>query len=285
MDASTNSPFALVLKKTIAPYSTLKLLFSASFDNNILGLADGTRTRAEIIVSFGNAREAGWWTSPNIDISGNGLIDPDEDWVRSVPSRLGLNVPAQQPSNATVVLSDTEDDITTTGTVTFSNPVIDLGPTSGTVTVTYDSGTDGGTITNCARLTSEGHSVSSGGYNFPNVAGLDLEACDTQVIGPQTCTPGTPGCGWQDGDLITYTQTAWGDPAHPAGQLLGAQYDFVYAATRRRPRGGNQRRGRVLDRVHEFGGDPQLSTVGRNGRPAECRPRGSELDVLGRVRG
>lgn len=38
-------------------------------------------------------------------------------------------------------------------------------------------------------------------------------------------------CGWQDGDLITHTQVSWGDPVHPAGQLLATQYNVVYAAT------------------------------------------------------
>lgn len=75
------------------------------------------------------------------------MIDADEARVRSVPTRLGLTVAAQTPSNATVTLSDTAGDITATGTVTFSNPVINLGATSGTVTVTADGGTDGGTIT------------------------------------------------------------------------------------------------------------------------------------------
>ena len=37
----------------------------------------GTNTRAEVIVSFGNARQ-GQKSAPNVDINGNGIIDGDE---------------------------------------------------------------------------------------------------------------------------------------------------------------------------------------------------------------
>lgn len=162
---------------TIAPGEIRGLLFRAAFDNNVLNIADGTKARAEVIVTFGNAA-ATPASAPNIDINGNGVIDADEDWVRSVAKRLTLIVPAETPGNQTVTLSDTIDDITTTGDVTFSNVQINLGATSGTVTAEVDGGTDGGTITNCAHLTSDG--------SFPN---LDLEACSTvNVNGTPSCT-------------------------------------------------------------------------------------------------
>src|SRR5436190_14144878 len=203
-DASTNSAFALVPQVTIAPGATVNLLFKASFNNNILALPVGKPVRAEIIVSFGNAGPAGASTSPNIDINGNGIIDADEDWVRSVPSRIGLTVPPQQPSTTSVALSDTVADITTTGTVTFSNPIINLGPTSGTVRVTYNAGTTGGTITNCAHLTGSGSSS------------LSLTACNTQSIGGVGCSPGAPGCGWRTNDVVAYSQDDRGGTGAPA---------------------------------------------------------------------
>jgi hypothetical protein len=74
MDAQTNSAFALVPQVTIPGGATKKLLFKATFDNNVLNLNAGTPTRVEMILSFGNA--GGGASKPNIDINGNGLIDP-----------------------------------------------------------------------------------------------------------------------------------------------------------------------------------------------------------------
>jgi hypothetical protein len=68
MDAKTNTVFALVPQVTIPAGATRTLLFSASFNNNVLQLVNGTSTRAEMIVSFGNATanptsslEAAFW--------------------------------------------------------------------------------------------------------------------------------------------------------------------------------------------------------------------------------
>src|SRR5262245_57299838 len=134
MDAATNSLFSLAPEVTIAPGASRTLLFTATFNNNVLGFAPGTSTRVEVIVSFGNAVTSAA-SAPNIDINGNGMIDADEARVRSVPTRLGVTVPAQIPGNATVTLTDTLADITKTGTVTFSNAQFNLGATSGTVRV------------------------------------------------------------------------------------------------------------------------------------------------------
>jgi hypothetical protein len=46
-----------------------------------------------------------------------------------------------------------------------------------------------------------------------------------------TCTPGAAGCGWKDGDVITYDQAAWGDPLTPAASDLNTNYNSVYAST------------------------------------------------------
>jgi hypothetical protein len=229
-DDVTNSTFALVPQVTIPPNTTQKLRFSASFDNNVLHLPTGSRVRVEIIVSFGNAK-AGRSSAHNVDINGNGIIDDDEHYIQSVDERRELKVPPQIPSNDEVVLTDTAADITTTGTVTFSNPVIVITGTQALVTVNYNGGTQGGTITNCAHLTGDGQTVTVEDDLFPNVQGIDLTACNTQVIGPHTCTPGTVGCGWKAGEMITHTQVDWGDPSSSAGILLNDRYDFVYAAT------------------------------------------------------
>lgn len=227
-DTATNSIFSLVPEVTVAPGTTKTLLFTATYDNNVLHLANGTSTRVEMIVSFGNA-SAGASNGTNIDINGNGIIDPDEHRVRSVASRLGVSVPAQTPVNLTPTLSDAASDITTTGTATCTNPQFNLGATSGTVTITCTGGTSGGTVTNCAHLTAPTQSVWSGGYVFPTVLGIDLTACNTQTIGSSTCTPGSAGCGWQAGDVVTHTQTEWGDSSTSAGSLLESRFFTVYA--------------------------------------------------------
>jgi len=227
MDASTNTLFSLVPQVTIPAGDTVTLLFSAAYDNTVLNLATGTPVRAEIIVSFGNATTNGA-SAPNIDINGNGMIDSDEARVRSVPSRLTLAVPAQTNGSGAVTLSDTLADIATNGTVTFSNAMFNLGATTGTVSVNYNAGTSGGTITNCAHLTSAGSTVSIGGFNFPT-SGLDLLACDTQTIDSPTCTPGTVGCGWKTGDLVSFDQGEWGAAtSSPAPTILSNNYFGVY---------------------------------------------------------
>jgi len=155
MDANSNTAFSLVPQVTIAPGATVNLLFAAEFDNTVLKLVTGTPVGAEVIVSLGNAGP-GPSRASNVDINGNGTIDPDEAWVHSVPARLGLTVPDETAANDSITLTDTASDIATTGTATVSNPTFDLGPTSGTVTAQYSDGAGGGTITNCAHLKGTG---------------------------------------------------------------------------------------------------------------------------------
>lgn len=227
-DATTNSAFALVPQVTIPAKTTQKLRFSASFDNNILGLAAGAQVRAEIIVSFGNAK-AGGASTANVDINGNGIIDGDEAWIRSVTGRIVTTVPAQQPSNSAVTLTDAVEDITTTGTVTFSNPQITINGLQAFVVVDYNGGTQGGTITNCAHLTGSGAKTMVLGDEFNNLAAVDLTACSTITVGPHTCAPGAPGCGWEDGDMVTYNQESWGTLGTTAAILLVDRFFAVYA--------------------------------------------------------
>lgn len=214
-DATNNTVFSLVPQVLILAGETRTLLFQASFDNIMLAIPAGTPVRAETIVSFGNATAKGNSVA-NLDINGNGTVDADEVSVRSVPSRLTVAVPAATPADGTVALSDTIDDITTTGSVTFANATFNLGATGGTVSVTYDAGADGGTITNCAYLTG---------------TGVDLEACDTQTIDEPTtgCTPGAAGCGWLPGDMLTHPQFSW--VTGSGLQVLEARYNAVYAAS------------------------------------------------------
>jgi hypothetical protein len=232
MDRRYNTMFSLVPEAQLQPWSDLPLLFSAAYDNNTLHLAQNAQLRFEVIVTFGN-HPLGWGhTGTNIDINGNGIIDPDEKHVRSVPALFEKKVPATQAGNSTLALSDTVGDISTMGTVTFSNPVINLGTTSGTVSVNYDPGTAGGSITNCVHGAGTGVIDPVGSFTFTAVAPLALTTCTTAPIAQATCTPGAPGCGWHDGDEQSYSQNTWGaDPgAGPPAQLIQQHFDTVYPA-------------------------------------------------------
>jgi hypothetical protein len=203
--AFSKEPIPLVPQPSLPSGAIVPVEFEAAFDNDVLGLAAGVRVRAQVIVTYGNAGE-GSGSAADADINGSGFIDPDEARVRSESVRTGeRKIPAPGPDGAEPTLSDTIGDITTTGTVTFTNAIFNVGATSGTVTVTYDAGSDGGTITNCAYLEGPGISESD---------------CDTQTIE-------APGY-WQPGEIVTYTQLMWRtDPT--ASGVLSANFAAVYA--------------------------------------------------------
>ncbi len=199
-DPATGADVSLTAPIVLGPGVVQTLAFQAAFDAVALGLAPGMPLRVEVLVTYGNAPIAN--STPDLDINGNGTIDTDEGRVSSAVTRIGLKMPSAAPGTGAVTLVDGLEDITTTGTVTFSEAEFTLGPTGGTVTVTVDGGSDGGTITNCARLNGAA----------PN--GGDLTACSpVDVAATPACTPGTPGCGWSPGDLITFSQAAWLDPS------------------------------------------------------------------------
>lgn len=225
-DDSTNGPFMVTTYNespssgsltvtpaigTIAPGATVNVTFVATYNNDVLGLAVGRKVRALTLVTFGKSG-TGNHTSPNIDINGSGAIEPFEARVRTVSARLGQKlVPAATSTPTPVTLTDTLADISTTGSVTFTHPVFNIGATSGTVQVTVDGGDVGGTVKNCAHLT---------GTN------LSLEACNTQAVAANPFE-------WADGDVITYPQEAWGDLPNGtnAASILITNYSTVYAST------------------------------------------------------
>ncbi len=229
LDRATNSVFSLVPEVTLPKFSQTPLLFSASFDNNALQLAQGSEVRVEVIVTFGNHALGGPGSGTNIDINGNGVIDPDEHRVRSVSNLFQRDVPQTLAANSSLTTSDAVADITTTGTVTFSNATIDLA--TGIVTADYNPGLMGGSITNCAHAMGNGISDPVGSIIYTIVAPLNLTACNTEVIHQVACTPGTTGCGWHDNDLVTWSQVAWGaDPT--SGDISGeleSDFDTVFA--------------------------------------------------------
>ncbi|MEO8698550.1 MAG: hypothetical protein ABI867_00870 [Kofleriaceae bacterium] len=233
MDRRYNTMFSLVPEATIQPWTDLPLLFSAAYDTNVLLLAQNARVRFEVVITFGNHPLGGPnHTDENVDINGNGIVDADEHKVRSIIGLFEKSVPATQAANATLTLADAPADISTMGTVTFTNPVINLGATSGTVQVTYDAGVSGGSITNCVHGTGSGVTDPVGPFTFTAVAALNLTTCTTATISQPTCTPGTQGCGWHDGDEQSYSQNTWGASpgVSPPAALVRDHFDALYPA-------------------------------------------------------
>jgi hypothetical protein len=224
-DVDSNSVLSLVPQPMIAPGQTVNLIFDAEFNNSALGIPAGEDIRPEIIVSFGNAggRGGSGASSQYIDINGNGQIDANETWVRSVPYRISTPVPALEICNQHVTLTDTG--VSTTGTVTYTSfddggygaPGVDItGTTSFTATAHgVDGGVSGGTIANTATLVGEGDDVTLqigldelGNPIFisvPCCVGTDLSASNVVTVGGHTVT----------GHWTTYTQGAYGNSNSP----------------------------------------------------------------------
>jgi hypothetical protein len=250
-DVDNNDIWAIKPEKTIHPGDTLNLLFSATFDNTVLGIPVGAQVRAEVIVTFGNAggRGGSGASAQNIDIDGDGAVNNnDEAWVRSVPTRFSLEVPPLKACNDSVLLTDSESDLSTTGTVQYSDfsndgigdgVEIGAGDPAGTkysynVSALVTGGDAGSQLCNTAHLDSlecQDCSVSVIiGYNpdltpiyhqFPccQVIALEDSACVT--LEKQT------GGGFERGDYCTYDKGEWGSQG-PVGDMLATCFYSVY---------------------------------------------------------
>lgn len=227
-DASDNSVFSLVPQPSIPVGGSITLLYDASFSTSILPPA-GTVMRVETLVTFGNAgaRGGSGSTGANIDINGNGVIDNDEANVRTVPTRITLPALPSTPdecNDSVTVTDDPNTDVTTTGTVTTSNPVgFDAFPavinssTTWDVSVDVDSGAEGGNVCNEAHL----DGAACGGtlnviIGYDPITGLpifatyecapaaDSDSSDCAQIGPPS------GCTFNDGDYCTNNRGQYG---------------------------------------------------------------------------
>jgi hypothetical protein len=223
---------------------SIKLFFTATFDNTVLNIPVGAQVRAEVIVTFGNAggRGGSGSSSSSIDINGNGKIDPDEANVRSVPTRITRTVPALVACNASVNLTDPK--VSTTPTVTVSDPpgfnsggigdgvaITDTTTSPYAVTAPVDGGPSGGTITNTAYLDGQDYKVSLVfGYqqvddgtgtgtmiivpithDFTCFYGIHLQKASTvNVAAPLPAPP--PAREFNKGDFCTYNQGQWDQP-------------------------------------------------------------------------
>ncbi len=248
-NGNNTTAFSLQPEPTLAPGESIDLLYSATFDNSVLGLADGSSVRSEVIVTFGNSgRRGGSGSSAtNIDIDGDGSINTtDEALVRSVPCRVTSAIPTLENGNSTVSLSDKSDDVTVTGTgVAVSNFSTDIGGGDGdediyantvrNVSVDETCTPPGAaTVNNTAHLDGASSTVTVLGsinpdtglpfeYTFTCVAGVALDdganagvTCDAEL-------PPPPG-------LCTYTKGAYAGSGAP-GQLLTTNFSTYYSTS------------------------------------------------------
>ncbi|MBI2688276.1 MAG: hypothetical protein HYX27_18385 [Acidobacteria bacterium] len=208
-DATNNSVFSLVPQPVLPAGQTIDLLFSAEFNNSILALASGASVRAEVIVTFGNAggRGGSGASSSNFDINGNGSVDTDERYIRSVPVRLTMTVPPLQKCNDTVTLTDVLSAIDATY-VAGQNDIgvgitISAGGTSTYLVKAKVSGE--GSVTNTATITGQGSSVVVNGpidpitlkpiysYEFICCVGVAASASSTVDVVGGSDPPFPPG--------------------------------------------------------------------------------------------
>jgi hypothetical protein len=152
--------------------------YQASFDNSILGLKAGTQIRTETIVSFGNAgaRGGSGASAPGFEIDGNDgyNINDDGAYVRSVPTRTSLTVPATCiDCNQLVNLTDTLSDIVPTG---------DVSVTDNTFSFTADNG-DVGVSTIIGGFLIDGSQLADGAFDtFTVSVGYSVVDCSSSYL-------------------------------------------------------------------------------------------------------
>jgi hypothetical protein len=248
LDLNANDLWAISPQQTIPPGESVHLVFKAQFDASLLAITEGTALRAEVIVSFGNAgrRGGGSASAAGIDINGNGTIDTDEAWVRSVPTRITEDVPAFEDCHAEVLLDD--PGVTATGTVTFGEVSIDglpLEPVSSTTTFTVtatgvNGGASGGYISNTATLSAEGSEVSLLVGTRPEIdpiTGLPTQApvyytflcCPPLHLTASASAQIGQGGGFQPGDYCSFSQGGLGGSGAPF-LLLASNFNALFPA-------------------------------------------------------
>jgi hypothetical protein len=253
-DAANNTIFSLVPGKALAPAERVDLVYLADFNNTVLGIPEGESVRLEVIVTFGNsgARGGSGASAKNIDINGNGLLDQDESYVRSVPCRITRSIPLLEQVNGTVELTDPEihlggganaqnitSTISTGATLTssqehkVSSDLSAIDSSGYACNTAYLKGNGGqmavivgvSTITNTDGTTAQSPVYRI--YEYCAPVNLSAESCVT--LNKESMTnelkPGTQGL------FTTYTQGGWGATPHgsnPAA-LLAEHFSTVYA--------------------------------------------------------
>jgi hypothetical protein len=248
LDVDANDVWAITPQKTIAPGQTVNIVFKAKFDASLMNIAAGTQLRSEVIMSFGNAGSRGGSgaSATNIDISGNGSVDSDEAYVRSVPTRVTESVPELEQCHGQVTLGDTG--LTATGTVSYANVTTEglpSEPVSQTTSFTVvaagvNGGPSGGTLANTATLTAEGSEVSLlTGYETVTdpITGLPTQkpvyytfaCCEPLSLSATAATDieDPPGGGFESGDYCSFSQGGLGGKGAPY-LLLNSQFANLF---------------------------------------------------------
>jgi hypothetical protein len=249
---SDNTVFSVTPEYTLTPNASIDLLYTATFDNTVLGLTAGSSVRSEVIVTFGNsgARGGSGSSATNIDIDGDSITNTtDEKLVRSVPCRVTSGIPALVNGNSTVTLSDTSDDVSVigtnvaasnfstgigtgtgsesiTGTTAYSVSVDEVCTPPGSATVNNEAHLDGASSTVTVRGAQIGTDQISGlpiyaQYDFVCVAGVALDddanatvACEAPPPPPQ--------------NACTYTKGAYQGGGVP-GQIFDANFSTLFS--------------------------------------------------------
>ena len=260
MDADTNTVFSMVPQRDLEPGQVINLLYSAEFDNSVLGIPEGAEIRPEVLVSYGNsvARFGNGTTAFSIDINGNHILDASETRVRTARSDSVQVLPLLERNHDSVTLDDLDvaTDMKTTGTLTYSNAQTNIGGGTGiettSVTIARTVSAElggcsnliegpgeqawGGVITNEAHIYSPGSTITVHGreyditsgqpyftYHFEGRTLIDSVWCDTQDVSPL-------GNGWPMCVACSFTQGGWGSPpnGHNPGAILDEHFEDVY---------------------------------------------------------
>lgn len=120
--------------------------YQATFDNTVLKIPAGAQIRSETIVTFGNAgaRGGSGASAPGFDIDGTDDAGQDDGaFVRSVPTRTSLNVPATVINcNQRVTITDDSTDVTSDQDVTVDPDTFTFTADNGDVGVSQNPPVD-----------------------------------------------------------------------------------------------------------------------------------------------
>ena len=219
-NAADNSVFSLVPEFKLPFGTSIRLFYTATFDNTVLGIAPGTELRPEVIVSVANAQQADLNVSRLVDVDdddgpagqGVALDGDDAGWSQSA-ARRQIFTPAPTQCNQTVTLSDAHQNNVNpalTGTASLTSftsfnvsGMMDIDGSSMTdgqtstqnVSAVLAGGASGGTVTNCADIAGPDTTITLVVGNFTKVfsvcTGVNDTACDEEDV-PANAGPATP---------------------------------------------------------------------------------------------
>ncbi len=236
-DAENNTVWALNPAKIIPVGATVNLFFEAVFHEDQISpaLASGESLRAEVLVTFGGVgpRGGSGASAPGIDINGNGAVDPDEAYVRTVATRVTRPIPALVICNDAVTITDTFG-ATDGASVTLTEDPIGAGVTTTTSQTYLVTGTvaGNGTVTNTATLYGT-DTIVTVTVGTDSSTGLPITADRNCCIAVQASASSSVAVDTpKPAGFISYTQGAYGaEPnGHNPASLLASNFGtyFLY---------------------------------------------------------